>query len=83
MGDIRIVGHALEMFTVYSNPSDYPGLYVARRWLVGHRVIVSDTDSAVLRSTNLEDLRDQLASKRLTPIARDPSDDPCIVETWI
>jgi hypothetical protein len=37
----------------------------------------------VLTSTSLDLLRDELAARGLTPITRDPDDDPKIVEVWL
>ena len=71
------MSEALRMWVVYDHPTDYPGSYVARMWLTE-----KPTGSIVIAPT-LEDLRWLLLSMGLTPIQRDPGDDPKIVETWL
>lgn len=68
--------------TIYENPSDYPGLYVARLWTVMGGKLVS---GAVLKtSTKIEDCRQAAIDIGCDwMLARDPSDEPQIVESWI
>jgi len=73
-------GH-LNLWTVYANPSDYPGKYVARRSevrgdgpTVTADLIVADT---------LRAIREELRNRGLLCLARDPDDDPVIVEIWL
>ena len=75
---------ALEMFTIYKHPSDYPDEYVCRRQLIGPGVVQHDANLFV-RSSSLELCRALLHSKKagLTCLGRQPQDDPVIVETWI
>jgi hypothetical protein len=71
---------ALDVWTVYKNPVDYPDKYVARRFLVA---------SGGMKATREMFVEDSLAQVRAllpanyTYLARDPKDDPHIVETWI
>lgn len=62
---------------IYKNPSDFPGKYVARRF-VGEtpelqELAVADT---------LEEVR-QAVPDGMVLITRSPDDDPCIYETWV
>lgn len=70
--------HALSIWTVYDNPTDYPGKFVARMFdgeQPTPNVIICDS---------LEQLREILAFQlHLTPLCRSPEDDPKIVETWL
>jgi hypothetical protein len=72
----------LAMWTVYECPSDFPEHFVARRFEVdgsGARPTPS-----IIMSNDIETLRDVLCFEmRLTVLARDPADDPKIVETWL
>jgi len=66
----------LPMWTVYMNPKDYPGKFVARCWDLDKpttNVIVADT---------LEEVR-ALLPPGLICMPRDVADDGVIVETWI
>jgi len=72
---------ALAMWTVYDNPNDYPGLFVARRFEVSGAGPVA-TESIIM--DNLEKLREVLEFEmRLTCLTRSPEDDPKIIETWL
>jgi hypothetical protein len=69
-----------EMFTVYQNPSDYPGKFVVRSQIIrAGKVIPADSPLIVA---------DTLAEARLAiPFGlyrspRHPQDDPVIVEVW-
>lgn len=66
----------LPMWTVYDNPSDYPGKFVARMSFYDRAT------SNVLVADTLEELRG-LLPPRLTRLERDPNDDPVIVEVWV
>lgn len=69
----------LDMWTVYENPSDYPGHFVTRQWRVG-----SDgarCEEAVIVVHTLEQAR-MLIPPGLHCQSRSPDDDPVIVETW-
>lgn len=70
-------GGSLDVWTVYDNPKDYPGWFVARRFTLDGPT--GDTMTA----RRLEDLRNSLMTMGLTCIPRSPEDDPVIVESWI
>ena len=71
----------LQIWTIYDRPSDYPSNYVARLSLVGAGG--SQPTEHLLISTDLWALRGQLAAYGLTCLARDPNDEPHIVEVWL
>lgn len=66
----------LHIWTVYQNTRDYPGQFVARRWLND-----SPTDT-LLTAPSLLELRGLLPPD-LYRLPRAPEDDPCIVEVWL
>lgn len=76
-------GDRLRIWTIYRNPDDFPGFIVVRRWLNDE----PDGCAALFRGIG----EDQLARARAyvqqeggdVPIARAPSDAPCIVESWL
>lgn len=70
----------LSMWVVTENPSDFPGLFVARRWEIARGSSMATAD--VVHSETLEGVRAQLPAW-LTRIARDPRDDAVIVESWL
>lgn len=69
----------IDMYGIYDNPKDAPGKFIVRRWEVragkveGKERVIWDT---------LEEARKSVSNGR-TAIPRQPSDDPCIVETWM
>lgn len=73
---------AMPMWTVYDRPIDYPDKFVARRFDV-------DADgprpsASIIVAADLKTLRDILAFElHLVCLARDPKDDPKIVEVWL
>lgn len=68
-------------FTIYRNPSDYPGKFVTRKWqnVNGWNLSI---DPPVAIEDTLEKARSWVPQE-LARIPRHPSDDPAIVETWI
>lgn len=71
---------AVHIWTVYRNPADYPGLYVAR-----HSAADRDglhTGPVVAVGTSLEQVRAALPPG-LVRLDRHPTDDPVIVEVWL
>jgi hypothetical protein len=72
----------LAMWTVYDNPRDYPGKYVARRFDVD--ASGPKPSASIIVMEDLDKLRDVLAFEmHLTCLTRDPDDEPQIVETWL
>lgn len=71
----------LSGWTIYSNPRDYPGQFVARRWFVPTGgVVMASNDMFV--GDSLNELR-ELLPPGLVNIGRMPGDEPQIVEVWI
>lgn len=64
---------------IYDSPSDYPGVFVVRRWDVG------DSQMLPMDHTVHETLFDARAALPvgLVCVDRAETDDPCIVETWL
>lgn len=69
-------------WVIYQNPSDYAGLFVARRWEVGPSHITPATSPPACVASSLEGVRAQLPPG-LVQFSRHPTDDPCIVEVWV
>jgi hypothetical protein len=80
MSDDRLDG-----YTIYRNPSDAPGMYVLRAWVVnahgqqvwGPAVATEMTDKA------LDVIRRTLLAEGRVRFDRDETDEPQIVETWL
>jgi len=77
----------LSMWTIYFNPADFPGRFVARRFVVMNGISGSTNDAAhsetkggVIAWIKEDALRFGVVPVRLS---REPGDDPVIVETWI
>lgn len=75
-------------YTVYVDPRDYPGRYVARRWTVrgeglGAHIVPDPEPLAV--AEDLETVREAIteAAPGLVCLSRMPDDDPAIYETWL
>ena len=67
---------ALEIFTVYFNPLDYPGLYVVRVFWNATPTVYGWT------APTLEEVRARLP-RGLVCLPREPGDEPQIVECWL
>lgn len=76
-------GSKLEMWTIYENPSDYPGKFVVRK------CVVHQGELEPRQARNPKSVCDTLEEARgaiplwLVNLGRKEQDDPCIVETWI
>lgn len=81
------------MWTIYRDPRDYPGKVVARRWVVeriGTAAGERPTEDVIV-GAELDEVRDKLHAYPHRPehhfcgvmLARDPADEPQIVETWL
>lgn len=68
--------NTLAIWVVYENPTDFPGHFVARKWLM------ETPTTELLLDTCLEELRKKLPPG-LARLARADIDDPKIVETWL
>jgi len=67
---------SLAIWTIYDHPTDYPDVFVARKFNYDQ-----PTDE-ILTDTTLDGLRHKLPNN-LTCLKRDPLDDPKIVECWL
>lgn len=72
---------ALEMWTVYDHPRDFPEYFVARKFLVEGRQ--ARPTAQVVACGQLAPLREWLAERGLVPLARNDGDDSVIVESWV
>lgn len=70
----------LSMWVVTQNPTDFPGKFVAREWLIGAGCQAATLNHHV--ADTLDHVRSMLPPE-LCRLPRDPSDDPVIVESWI
>lgn len=70
-------------YVVYQNAKDYPDKFVVRRWSIieGHEFPVPDKDPIAVVDLYRETVKH--IPPGLVRIARDPTDDKCIVETWM
>ena len=74
----------LHTWTIYQSPSDFPGLFVARRF--DNEAATADHYSNV----DIESVRNWILDQAVSyqqglphRIPRSPEDDPVIVETWL
>lgn len=70
----------MELFALYFDPSDFPGMYVIRRWEVTSKG-ARPTDAVWSYATF--DQAKQSIRPSLCFIRRSPGDDPKIVGTWL
>jgi hypothetical protein len=68
----------LPQFVIYNSPKDFPGKYVVRMWLVGHRMGPTDL---IEQFDTLEQAR-EFVPLGLFCMPRADVDEPVIVETW-
>lgn len=66
----------MNTWIIYDHPRDFPDDFVARRFGTG-----IPTDDVIVGP--LEALREHLENLGLVRIARHPTDDAVIVETWL
>lgn len=70
----------LPIWTIYDNPSDYPGKYVLRRSVAARGFVI--TDPVCYVSDTLDAARKMLPPG-LFRLDRQPGDEVQIVETWL
>lgn len=77
--DIQIREVPFPVIVIYSNPSDYPGYFVARVWNLDRptEILIIKKDVHEIR----EDIKRNIPT--MVRLTRAQSDDPCIVETWV
>lgn len=73
-------GRLLPMWVVYDHPRDYPGVFVARLWII-YPMQVRTNHMRTART--LEELRALVPFQSDTWLPRRPNDDPCILGSWI
>ena len=71
----------LTLWTIYDHPRDFPHCFVARKFLVAAAGPVP-TEELII-SADLARIRTIFASRGLSCLARDPGDEPQIVESWL
>ena len=71
----------LSLYTIYKDPTDYPGHHVVREHKINDRLDVEISRLAYVCST-LEQARKAVPAGCLR-LGRMPEDDPCIVEVWV
>lgn len=72
----------LSIWVLYDHPSDYPDLFIARRFDVGPGGQVIATTELLL-AADVEWLRKEMRKKALVRIGRHQTDDPVIIESWL
>lgn len=70
----------MKVYTIYFNPSDFPGLYVLRVYDTSSGAPVAEKHQET--ANTLEEIRGFLPAE-LVNIGRFENDDPVIVECWI
>lgn len=72
-------------YTIYRNPSDFPGKLVVRGWDIEDGKTAMAPDAIAVDDTEvaLQTLRASLDEQGLVCIGRHVMDDPVILETWI
>jgi hypothetical protein len=71
----------LAMWAVYASPRDYPGQFVARKFLITRALGPAVTDDMFV-AESLDEVR-ALLPTGLYCLPRQKHDDPVIVETWL
>lgn len=71
----------LRQWTVYEDPSDYPGKFVVRAFTIRPNVVEADAEPLVVCDT-IEEARAAIPLEAVA-LGRDPCDDPAIREVWI
>lgn len=74
-------GDDLEIWTVCKNPSDFPGMFTARRWFIrpGEQV----ADPAVIVAPEIDSIRKAMMAAGKYCLPRQKCDPPVVVECWI
>lgn len=75
--EVRHVGDALAIWTIYRSPSDHPGM-----WVVRPHYVPGGPARAHYVTSSLEDAR-RVVPPGLICLSRHEDDDPVIYETWI
>lgn len=71
----------LPMWTIYQSPTDYPGQFVVRRFVMRRGVVHVDAEPCFVAPT-LDRARKALPQRGLVRMERAPADERQIVEVW-
>lgn len=69
------MSNKIELWVIYDKPTDYPGKYVARKWLN------NNPTKTMYTAESLEEIREKIPG--LYNLGRQDNDDPKIVEVWV
>lgn len=72
----RFPENTIYLITVYKNPKDFPGKYIARLFEM------ENPTSYAIQGDSLDEIREKIPST-LRRIPRSAKDDPVIVEVWL
>lgn len=73
----------MSMWVIYDNPTDYPGMYVARMWNVVTGELEPQPTAEIIITANVDDLSDYFLEQGLAFLARAEADDPKIMGVWL
>ena len=78
-----MTGPVMQQWVIYDHPRDFPNNIVVRHWLIWRGGEISATDEVWLRD-DVEGARDVIRANFPDGyrLARQPDDDPTIVEVW-
>lgn len=71
---------ALEMWTIYQRPRDYPCGYVVRRSIIGAGIVRADKVAIYVK--DIHEARAMIPAGKVC-LPPDEGDDPVILETWL
>jgi hypothetical protein len=71
----------MDMWVIYANTSDYPGLFVVRKWRVAAGGVLETLEHPWTFAT-LEEAR-AVIPEGLYRTPRADNDDPVVLETWL
>lgn len=74
----------MDSYTIYASPSDYPGQYVVRRWVIEGTKITPDPEPLIV-TQNVGEARRKILEQDpgLVCFGHDFESDPAILETWL
>lgn len=79
---MTVTAAQLELWTVYDNPRDFPGQFVARRFDITNGLEPRPSSDALLGQT-FEQIREHFDRQGYNWLACNPGDDPVIVGTFL
>lgn len=72
----------MKQLAIYFNPSDYPGQYIVRGWVIGYPNPIPDLEPMYI-GDSIEEARDIARSKKLFNVGRSSNDDSVLIEVWV